>query len=121
MMDRVVDSVDCDSVPGVGDDQIVDDLHAVPAAVEDRDAVQIVGGQHQAGFGLGDDDIAVDDDVGIHQAGLVVPVPALDAVGMDAFVFADVVAVGDAVVQDAQMAGGMIDPVTGEIVDRVVA
>ena len=64
---------------------IVCDGNVLPKTIKDRDTLQLGGGQGEVCDGLTLNIIAVDDDVFVGDAELVVPVPTLDCVIVNAF------------------------------------
>src|SRR5579871_2990164 len=87
---RIVDDIEAVGAgygnPGnaARENDVVGDGHICPETVKDRDALQR-NGKRKICDGLALDIVAVDNDVLVGDAELVVPVPALNSVVMDAF------------------------------------
>jgi len=108
-------SVDRDSVPVVGNNDIVDNVVVVPLAIEFRDAMRIAIGEREIGIGLANADIAIDRDVVKNDA--IRKIECLDDVLVIA-VF-NVKEIGEPVASNCDIACTYLHPIISDVVDSV--
>ena len=99
---------------------VVCDGNVLPKAVKDRDTMQVGAGQSKFCDGLTLNIVAVDNDVFVGDAKLVVPVPTLNSVIMNALLSTNIQSVCDVIALDDDIGHRMVNAVPGEMINRVI-